>query len=307
MERQARSAAGRAFARAGLLGNPSDAYRGKAIAFSVRNFSARVTVAPADRLVIEEERAAPLLRATLDRFVAHTGLSPAPLRISLESTIPFQAGLAGSSAIVIAALRALASAHEEEIDPFDQSELALAAEVEDLGIAAGPMDRAVQAYEGVLHMDFSRERAPSAYTAIAAASLPPMRIAWHPQGGRPSGDVHADVRARWQQGDSNVRTAMAAFPALVDDGLRALQRGDFDSLRSCVDRNFDARAALFPIAERDREMVEIARSQGAAAKQCGSGGACLAVLPDEAAAPSLEAAYQQAGYHTVEPTIEDTA
>jgi hypothetical protein len=48
----ARSATGIAHARAGLLGNPSDQYGGKTIAFSIRDFAARVSIESSDRLVI---------------------------------------------------------------------------------------------------------------------------------------------------------------------------------------------------------------------------------------------------------------
>ena len=41
-----------AFSRAGLLGNPSDGYGGKAIALSLYEFRARVTVRAADRFAI---------------------------------------------------------------------------------------------------------------------------------------------------------------------------------------------------------------------------------------------------------------
>ena len=41
-----------AYARAGLLGNPSDGYYGKTIAFLVRNFRARVLLSPSARLEI---------------------------------------------------------------------------------------------------------------------------------------------------------------------------------------------------------------------------------------------------------------
>ncbi len=305
LDRQVRSAVGTAFARAGLVGNPSDSYGGKAIALSVRNFSARVTVEPSDCREIEDELAAPLLEAAIRRFELHTGEDVAPLRIALATDVPFQVGLAGSSAIVIAALRALGAAHARPLDPFDQSELALAAEVEELGIAAGPMDRVIQAHEGLYHMDFSGERSRDCYTQLRAASLPSLLIAWDPRGGEPSGVVHSDLRERWQRGDTKVRSTMARFGDLVDDAERALREGDFDRLRAAVDRNFETRAELYPIAARDREMVEIARSCGAAAKQCGSGGACLAVLADETDADSLAAAYHEAGYRTLRPVIED--
>lgn len=46
-----------AYARAGLLGNPSDGYFGKTIAFIVRNFRARVVLYPSARLEIRPSKA----------------------------------------------------------------------------------------------------------------------------------------------------------------------------------------------------------------------------------------------------------
>ncbi len=304
MARETRNAVGNAFARAGLVGNPSDSYGGKTIALSVRNFVARVSVEASDSIEIADGSAAPLLNAAIRRFEAHTGTAISPARISMETNIPFQVGLAGSSAIVIAALRALSRAHAIPLDPFDQAELALAAERDDLGIAAGPMDRVVQAYEGLIGMDFSGERRRDSYTRLSTKWLPPMLIAWDPRGGESSGIVHSDLRERWERGDTDVRNAMALFRDLVDEGERALRAGDHARLREVVDRNFDTRAKLCGIAERDREMVELARSRGASAKQCGSGGACLAVLAAETDADALARAYAMAGYQTVRPVVE---
>ena len=42
-----------AYARAGLLGNPSDGYYGKTISLLVRNFRARVILYPSARLEIK--------------------------------------------------------------------------------------------------------------------------------------------------------------------------------------------------------------------------------------------------------------
>ena len=40
----------KAYARAGFIGNPSDGYGGKTIAFIVKNFAAQVTLSPAERI-----------------------------------------------------------------------------------------------------------------------------------------------------------------------------------------------------------------------------------------------------------------
>jgi len=304
VERRGSSATGQAFARAGLLGNPSDAYGGRTLAFSVFDFAARVRVTPAERTSIPDPRAERLIAAALARYARHTASPATPVLVELESDIPFQVGLSGSSAIVIATLRALAALYDRPLSPFDQAELALAVEVEDLGIAAGPMDRVTQAYEGLLAMDFRSPRRPESYESLAPALLPAMLIAWHPEGGNPSGTVHSDVRERWQRGDPALQDAMRQFAALADRGRVALRDRDHPALRRAVDANFDLRSEWFPIAERDREMVELARRSGASAKQCGSGGACLIVLDAEAHAPPLIRNLEAAGYATLRPKVE---
>ena len=59
----------RAFARAGLLGNPSDGYRGRSIATCVYDFEAKVTLSPLGRYeVATAEPPAALLEASLGRL-----------------------------------------------------------------------------------------------------------------------------------------------------------------------------------------------------------------------------------------------
>lgn len=292
---------GRAFARIGLLGNPSDAYRGKAVALSFYEFSARVRLEPTaseGHFGVPDGLAHGLIAASCARYAEHASLNPdhAGFEIAVESNIPFQVGLAGSSAIVIACLRALISAFGHPLDAYELSEMALAVEVDDLEIAAGPMDRAIQAYEGALLMDFGPERSASAYTRLARRDLPHLLIAWDTEGGEASGRVHSDVRERWQRGDADVHNAMREFAELVDEGMAALRIRDLVTFRAVVDRNFDARCALFPVSLRDREMVKIARGSGAAAKLCGSGGAVVAVLADRSEAAGLAERFADAGY-----------
>ncbi len=76
-------------------------------------------------------------------------------RPTIETEIPREVGLGGSSAIVIATLRALCALARSRLDPAATAAIALAVETEDLGIAAGPQDRLIQAHEGLLYLDFS--------------------------------------------------------------------------------------------------------------------------------------------------------
>ncbi len=332
-----RSEEGIAYARAGLLGNPSDVYGGKVIALSVTNFRARAVIEPAasfailpgesDMLTFPTAREASqafdsmgcedglrLLRAALRKFAGHWNDfaqlddDDPLLRFTMrhQTDIPRQVGLAGSSAIIIAALRALMSWFDVAIEPAALAELALAAEVEDLGITAGPMDRVIQAYGGVVLMDLKEPRSASSYRPLSAGILPPLFVAWDPRGGACSGIAHGDLKARWERGDPEVHRIMSDFRDLVDEGVQLLEGGgseggDTQPFRDLVSRNFEMRFQVFRISDRDRQMVDIAGQLDAAAKLCGSGGAVIGVPAREADLDAIAAAYEEAGFRMIRP------
>jgi glucuronokinase len=287
--------------RAGLLGNPSDLYRGRGIGFTFAEFEARVecrACEPGSEATATESE---LLQATRG-VLGDLGLSEEQRRafsLRAESNIPRQVGLSGSSAIVIAALRAICALHDLEITPLRLAQLALRVETEGMGITAGPMDRLVQAYEGVVAMDFVN----SEVRRIDAALLPPLAILYDRSPGQESGQVHSPVRQRWEAGDAKVRAVMSEYRPLVERGLAYLESGDLRGLMACVDRNFDLRARVFPIGERDRAMIRRARNHGAAAKFCGSGGAILALHESEVELQRLCANAENFGFVGIRPTI----
>lgn len=325
---------GRARPRAGLLGNPSDGFGGKVIAFTFREFEARVWLENAARaeargadgtvftapeaagLVTRlreeggkiERGGGELMVAALARFLDHCGAAAAgdPRRcfsMRFESDIPRQVGFAGSSAIVTATLRALAERFGVTLDPCEMAELALAAETEELGIAAGPQDRVIQAYEGVRYMDFRPPRIAERYLPLDPALLPPLFLAWSPTPGASSGDAHRRIRERYAARDGELLRALETFAALAEEGRRCLEAGDHPRLRELVNRNFDTRAAFWPLRPEDRALVECGRRGGAAVKLAGSGGGAVGVLRDESDWPALEQAYRKAGFRTLRPSV----
>lgn len=331
-----RRAVGAAYARAGLLGNPSDGYGGKVIAASVRDFRAQVTVEAAERLEIVPgdtdllvfdsfdgaadalskrgcEDGLRLLRATLVEFADHCRESldlaeddiRQRFRMSYETNVPIQVGLSGSSAIVIAALRALMSWFGVSIEPATLAEIALAVEVDRLGLAGGPMDRVIQAYEGLMLMDLQEPRSEASYRRLDAALLPPLFVAWDPGGGDPSSGAHGDLRARWDAGDAELQRIMQSFRPLVDEGVAALEAGDHTRFRTLMRRNFELRASFFPISDADREMVAIAEGCGAVAKLCGSGGAVVGSAEDPRHIEGIEAAYRESGFEWIRLQFSD--
>lgn len=306
-----------AFPRAGLLGNPSDLYEGRGIGFTFEDFGAEVELRASDiaeagdltRIEtggllyspLPQAPEVPILTAVRQMLpeLGVDDVQQGKFRLALSCDIPQQLGLSGSSAIIIAAFRAVCSGLSISVDDAKIADLALRVETEIMGIAAGPMDRMVQSHEGLVAMDFASGEVES----LDPTLLPPIAILMDERPGKDSGSVHAPVRERWEAGDPEVRSVMAEFRPLVERGLAALKAGDTASLITCVNRNFDLRAQVFPIADRDRKIIEIARLLGAGSKFCGSGGAILAVHEDEGVLEELCLRVISEGYRGLRPRI----
>lgn len=303
------SVVARAGARVGLLGNPSDIYGGRGIGFALARPGVRVRLAESGPrgLGVEPSSAAPLVEAGWQVFrerASARGRAPElGLRLEVECDVPFQSGLSGSSAILAAALVALAARCELALEPRELAELCWLAETRELGILAGPLDRLVQAHGGLVWMDFARPFEDGAVEALDPSLLPPMLVAWHAEPGAPSGAVHEPVFERWRAGDPAVREVMGELASVADRGRVALERGEHGELCDLLDRNFDLRASLFTIGEADRRLVELGRAAGAAAKFCGSGGSVLAVPRDPARLNELAERYRTAGCVVLDPEV----
>jgi len=293
-----------AHARVGLLGNPSDIYGGRGLGFSVAGMNATVRLEPAAQNALPNELfEAAWTVAARELAAAGVQVSARPFALAFESDIPFQGGLSGSSALVTAALRAWSRWFAAPLAARRVAELALEVENDVLGIRAGPLDRVVQAHDGLLAMDFAAPFAPAAARRLDPALLPPMLLAWHGVPGRSSGDVHAPVFAQFEAGDPRVRETMAALARNAEAGEAALLQGDGEAFRRCVDRNFELRAQVFPIEAADRELVALGRSAGAACKLPGSGGCVLMVCRDEDHLAEVERRCRASGRETMRPEV----
>ncbi len=204
----------RAYARAGLLGNPSDGYNGKTISINVRNFCAEVVLYEWDSVDIvlaDHDRARfrsvydlakdvklhgyyggiRLIKATIKRFVEYCRANDIALHgrnfsVRYQSNIPRQVGMAGSSALITATLRCLMEFYGIDIAREAQPSLVLSVEKDELGIGGGLQDRVIQVYEGAVYMDFdpAHEHLMQGLTAykyepISPDIVPPLYIAYH--------------------------------------------------------------------------------------------------------------------------------
>ena len=328
----------RAYARAGLIGNPSDGYHGRTLSVIVRNYFAQVVLYEWEELEIvlsQDDRSrfrsinelqhdvelhgyyggVRLVKATIKCFnedCQRTGrqLHDRNFSIRYESNIPRAVGLAGSSAIIVATLRALLDFYQIEIPPRVLASLALHVENTELGITGGLQDRVIQVYEGLVSMDFAEDQCEvidglecGTYESLAPSLLPPLYVAFSREAGEPTEVMHAPLRARYNRGDTAVVAAMKRFAELTDAACQALQSGDHAEFSRLMDENYDLRASICDLSPTHVQMIETARRCGVSAKFAGSGGAIVGALQPDTDFAALTAAMKQIDCEVFRPKI----
>ena len=335
----------RSFARAGLLGNPSDGYFGKTIAFTFTQFGVELVMSESSRIRFQQGEVDDvtfasmeemsrnlrlygyyggirLLKATAKRFFDYCqekGLTLPKRNFSVEYkiNIPRLVGLSGSSAICSAMLKALMKFYEVEIPLEMQPTICLEAERDELGINCGFQDRVIQVYNGLVFMDFEKSFVEShnhgKYERLYPYSLIPvpcslnLYIAYDANRAEESGKAHKKVKRLFEEKNADVVAAMSEFADIAQKGRDAIVAGRSDELPKLINANFDLRDRIFNVAEENRRMVMTARHCGASAKFAGSGGAIVGTYGDEAQFKRLKADLAAIGTEVLVPTIATAA
>jgi glucuronokinase len=326
----------RAYARAGLLGNPSDGYYGKTISISVRNFGAHVSLYQTPELKIEPQiqdlheyknindlvesvnlhgyyGGDRLIKAAIKKFRDYCQsksirLESKNFTIRYISTIPRQVGLAGSSAIITSCMRALMKFYGVRISEKMLPSLVLSTEVDELGINAGLQDRVVQVYEGCVYMDFDKnlleKHNHGKYMRLDPDLLPKLYIASRLDMGKESGVVLNDVKMRYEKGDTFVIETLRQIGELAKKGKIAIEKRDYITLHKLMDQNFDLRRKIMNIREADLALVETARACGASAKFAGSGGSIIGLFEDNEMLNHLKVQLKKVKARVINPFIQ---
>ncbi len=316
-----------AYARIGIIGNPSDGYRGKTISAAINNFCAKVKIEKNKRLIINSDQNQEIVYKSISALLETTGkngftpgselpeaaikvfydkfckkisgLGDSTFFVDWQSNIPVQSGLGGSSAIVTAVLKGMLTFFNVKISKKEFPNLILDVEQKELEITAGLQDRVAQVYEGITWMDFSRESfvetGTGFYEYLPENLLPPLFLVYREKSIRNSGEIHKNIRKRFDGGDIRIMGVMDELAGCAEEYKNELMKKNYTRMKELMDFNFNLRRLIFPVGEPDIRLINSIRKQGFCAKLAGSHNSIIGIYRSEEEYESLEKFVRAAG------------
>jgi galactokinase/mevalonate kinase-like predicted kinase len=315
--------------RCGIVGNPTDMYGGSVLSCSIPR-RATVTLTESDALTLETGGETRVLSGPADfhirgdRFdvpravLSHLRLYDLRIRLTYDSTIPYQGGLSGSTALVAATVWALLRYQSASYHQHHFAELVRYVELNRMGIVCGYQDAYMVTFGGLNYMEFRdkefyRAVADEPYATIEslAGRAPAMPFVLAHTGVRHhSGAVHKPFRDRWLDGEPAVVEGYLRIGKLAREGKRAFLDGDWERLARLMTENHAIQRDLGGSGPENERLIAAALDAGALAAKlagAGSGGTIIALHPNP---ESLEEPLRAAGatdiiYPTPLPGVRD--
>ena len=301
--------------RAGIVGNPSDMYGGSVLSCSTYE-RAYCTLTPSDRLVVRAADECQEIRAPEDLGLRGNRLdiaksvikwfdvdvSTARFTLSSRSDIPENAGLAGSTALLICVFSCVAEHLRLKYEPYELAENARKVEANILGITCGFQDQYMAVFGGLNYMDFRGKESleqsdPEPFATVEPlaerVSATPFVVA-HTGIKRNSGQVHKSLRQRWLEGEPDVVSGYIEAAELAREAKKALIRERWEELGKLMDENHSIQRRLGASGEANDRLIDTARNNGALGAKlagAGHGGTIIALTLDpDATVGALKAA-----------------
>lgn len=278
--------------RAGIIGNPTDGYGGALISCAIEN-RAVVTIEPADHLIIENPCGKSVLKWEND-FLNHGDsfdvvrcvlryfkLYNLKARITTDTCIPEQSGLAGSTALLTAVLSAIVSFVGKSFHKYHLAELNRVIELNFLKVQCGYQDAYMTTFGGINYIDFRGKEYYKPLEQEQYATVEPLNayikdlpfVVAHTGVRHHSGQFHKPLRERWLEGDPKVIKAYKDIAELAREGKKALINQDWHQLAYLMNENHRIQNSLSDSGDEVNYMIKLARANGAlGAKLAGAGG-----------------------------------
>ena len=278
--------------RAGIVGNPSDMYGGSVISCTIQE-RATVTIQEADALAIESAGETLVVKTKEDLDISNDYFDPAravidflqlghlKLKITCATTIPYQAGISGSTAAIVAILNGLLAWTGQDMDPFRRAEIARHIELNFMKMVCGYQDHYMCTFGGINYMDFRDKEFYRSFGQEPYATIEPLAdkvdclpfVIAHTGLKHVSGAVHKPIRDRWLEGEPKVLAAYLRMAHLARMGKKLLVAGQWEELGELMIENHEIQRDLGGSGPVNERLIQTALDHGAlGAKLAGSGG-----------------------------------
>lgn len=240
------------------------------------------------------------------RLVRHFGARGVEIRTRSDS--PVGAGIAGSSAMNVAVIGALAAWTGRPLADEELLTLAMNVEAQVLGVPTGVQDYRPALYGGVSAVELGIMGVRREPLNIDVAALERRLVLAYTGASRNSGINNWDAMVRRVNGDAAV---IEAFDAIRDAAVAlrtALEHQDWSGVAAALSVEWQARKRLAPgVTTREIDgLIERTRFAGSiAAKVCGAGGGgCLVCLVDPDRKEAVSETLRDGGATVLPFTIE---
>lgn len=278
--------------RCSIVGNPSDGYGGTVISCSV-SLRAHAEVRPAERMRLTVSGQSIDVQAETDldyrgdyvdmarRVIRHLGLAGEKMELNAHSDVPFQSGLAGSTAMYTAIFGACMKWAGRDMGPYEIAERLHKIEREMMGMQCGYQDHYMAVFGGLQCMDF---RDKQNYVSLEDEVYPTVEsldgkvpglpfVVAHTGVSRVSGAILKPMRKRWEDGDRAVVEGYARAGRIGLESKRAFVDGNWPRLGALMNENHAIQQRLGASGETNDALIAAARNAGAlGAKLAGAGG-----------------------------------
>jgi len=290
--------------RCGLVGNPTDGYGGTVISSSIAE-RAVVEITPADDIVLEicghreniggrQDLAlngtyADVAKAVFTMF--DSAITERKFHLKATTDVPFEAGLSGSTAMLVAILGSTLQMLGISLNPYQVAETARHIELNIMNVVCGYQDHYMTVFGGLNYMDF-RDKDPKGTSNPVFAtvenlepylngSLPLLLAGTGVQ--RNSGSVHKGLRERWLEGEPAVVDGYLHIARLAREAKQAMLAGDWDCVGVAMNENHAIQRDLGGSGEVNEALIRVALDSGALGAKlagAGKGGTIIAVHED---------------------------
>ncbi len=239
---------------------------------------------------------------SIQLIIQKLGLENRPLQIEIFSNVPKAMGLGGSAATAVATIRAM-NLHFK-LGMADEEINTLAFECEKIahGTPSG-VDNTVATYGQLL---LYRPGQPAEMRVIHPPKPIPLVVGMTHVESLTAKTVRR-VRQAWKKNSALYEEIFKGIDRLVLEGVRAVEKADFEQLGDLMNVCQGLLAALQVSSPEIEQLIEIARENGAVGAKLtggGGGGSIIALCPGKTA--TVIKAMQDAGYQAMEVQIGQT-